>query len=101
MKSTTPDLIPDAGELPGVPKGEGFFWCGHCRHVVELSQRQVDAAENAPAGSLAKLKCPRCHHYEARWRVPSPERERPEPPSVPAHSDQAQALFAQLKGVLA
>jgi len=87
---STPELL----ELPpGVPTREGFFWCGSCLHVVDLSQREVDAAENAPAGSLVKLKCPRCRHHEVQWRFPSPVRaKRPAP--APVSLERGRELFA-------
>jgi hypothetical protein len=69
-----PVALADDGQAAGVASRAGFFWCGHCNHVVTLSQREVDAAESAPTGSLVKMKCPRCHHHEARWRFPSPPR---------------------------
>ncbi len=76
-----------SGEPVGVPSREGFFWCERCHHVVTLSQREVDLAESAPAGSLLKLKCPACHHHEVRWRFPSVIR----PARVQVYSEQGVA----------
>lgn len=74
----------------------GFFHCDHCNHVVEPSQHQIEAAENAPAGSLLKLKCPRCHKHEVSWRVPSVKAfKKPEP--EPVSHERGLELFAQLK----
>ena len=94
-----PIALADDGQAAGVPSGEGFFWCEHCHHTVTLGQYEVDAAENAPAGSLVKLKCPRCKHHEVRWRFPS----APRPPKrvpVPVEYDHGLELFAALKAEL-
>lgn len=87
---------------------EGFFWCEHCRKVVdELSQREIDAALSAPAGSLVKLKCPGCHHHEVRWRDPSPARaigydNRPiKDPPKPVSVERGKELFARVRAGLA
>ena len=89
-------------ELPieletGVPSRDGLFWCGHCSHVVELSQHQVDAAEAAPAGALVKLKCPKCKRHEVEWRFPTPPSRKelglPKLP-VPVSFDHGLELFA-------
>jgi hypothetical protein len=71
-----PVALVDDGQAAGVASRAGFFWCGHCNHVVTLSQREVESAENAPAGALVKMKCPRCHHHEACWRFPSQAKRR-------------------------
>lgn len=81
------------GEPVGVPSHDGFFWCAHCEHVVELTQREVEAAESAPAGSLVQLKCPRCKHHAVRWRFPSRSKPRP----VPAVSlERGRELFSRI-----
>jgi phage FluMu protein Com len=77
----------------------GFFHCGHCNHVVEPSEQQIAAAENAPAGSLLKLKCPRCHKHEVGWRPPIVKAwKKPEP--VPMSLERGLELFAELKQAL-
>lgn len=80
----------------------GFFHCGHCNHVVEPSAVQIEAAENAPAGSLLKLKCPRCHKHEVGWKVPAVSRSRPVK-RVPVYvsAEQGKELFKQLREQLA
>lgn len=58
------------------PPPDGFFWCAHCKKVVSLSEQQVAAALDAPAGSLLNLKCPGCHHPTVEWRAPAPITKR-------------------------
>lgn len=97
MKRDTTMTLIDVEPTKGVPSRDGFFLCGHCQHVVELTQREVDAAENAPAGSLMKLKCPRCHHREVSWRFSSVPKPRPVPLSqIPVSRERARELFAQI-----
>ena len=93
-----PIALAGDGQAAGVPSGEGFFWCEHCHHTVTLGQYEVDAAENAPAGALVKLKCPRCHHHEVRWRFPSAPRSKPRP--APVDLERGLELFAGLKAEL-
>ncbi len=86
-------------EPAGVPSREGFFWCGHCKHVVNVTQREVELAENAPLGSLVKLRCVLCRHHEVVWKFPQAPRVKPAPQPVPV--ERAHELFAVLKGVCA
>lgn len=78
----------------------GFFWCGHCCHVVEPSERQLDVFENAPAGSLATLKCPRCRRWEMRYKQPKPEKPKPwgwRNTLVPVSVERAAELFSGIR----
>lgn len=69
----------------------GFFLCGHCNHVVEPSEHQITAAENAP--------CPRCHKHEVAWRPPVVKAwKKPEP--VPVSHERGLELFAEVKQAL-
>jgi hypothetical protein len=71
MKPGTPELIADLEIAAGVPKADGFCWCGHCHHVVKVCQHDVDRLETAWAGGFPLLlKCPRCHHHKVRLRFP-------------------------------
>jgi hypothetical protein len=92
MKLITPDLIEIAA---GLPKNDGFCWCGHCHHVVKLPQHDIDRLETAFAGGLVlKLKCPQCAHHEVRLKfpqVPRPKRVKP-----PVDPDKVPGLFAQV-----
>ena len=76
----------------GTPSRPGLYVCGHCEQVVTPSQREIDTAENAPAGSLVKLKCPCCKHWAVAWHQPSKERA----PRVilPVDGARAATLFA-------
>lgn len=96
MKETTLPLLEEA---PGVPTRAGFFYCSRCKAVVTLSQQQVDAAENAPAGSLMKLKCPGCHHWDVQWKFPQVPKVKPAP--QPVSLERGQELFAALKEAVA
>lgn len=83
-------------EIPaGVSSRDGFFLCGHCHHVVDLSQREIDRAESAPAGALVDLKCPLCKRWEVRWHFPSPVKQKIRP-MIPVSSERAHELFAQI-----
>ena len=84
--------LADDGQAAGVPTLSGFFWCEHCNHVVTLSQLEVDTAESAPMGSLVKMKCPRCHHHEVRWRFPRPAK-RVQPAPEPVSLERGRELF--------
>ena len=97
---TAPALmrLADDGQAAGVPSREGFFWCEHCRHVITLGQREVDAAESAPAGSLVKMKCPRCKHHEVRWKFPTPRHVKPAP--EPVSLERGRELFAGIYALL-
>jgi hypothetical protein len=81
---------------PGVPppSDDGFFWCQHCNHVVRVSESEEEIAANAPAGSRALLKCPRCHKREVFWRTPTVNRARPTPP--PLALERGRELFAKI-----
>lgn len=73
----------------------GFFLCDHCHRVVELSAREVEAAENGPDGRLVDLPCPRCRHRAVNWHWPTPPRVKPA--SVPVDRERAKELFKQIK----
>lgn len=83
---------PSTGETP-----DGFFWCGHCNHAMDL------AADADPAGTF---KCSRCHKWTVRWKFPSPARApRPKMQAPPALavapcSEQAASLFSSLKNAV-
>ena len=99
------ELLHQAEEpMAGISKREGFFLCLHCHHVAHPSQREIDSAENAPAGSLIKLKCRGCHKHEVVWKTPTPARAIKKPRQVNAprnermlDADQVHAGFALLK----
>lgn len=98
MHTTQPEVPAVAPELAR----EGFFWCGHCHHVVELEERLVQSALDAPSGSLLRLKCPRCRHHEVEWRLPSRRRPRVVPlVQRPVDPERGAELWAELKRKLA
>lgn len=76
---------------------DGFFWCGHCNHVIPLSA-------DCEAGQT--YKCTRCHKWTVRWRFPSLARARrplmqaAPTPAVPPCSEQAASLFSSLKNAV-
>jgi hypothetical protein len=73
----------------------GFFLCGRCDQVVELSERQLDAALDGPGGCAADMKCPCCHHRSVRW---SGARRRPVRPCVSL--ERGRELFAAIRAAL-
>jgi hypothetical protein len=92
----------EAEPMAGVPTREGFFLCLHCHHVAHPSQREIDSAENAPAGALIKLKCRGCHKHEVIWKVPMPARAAKKPRHERMlDAKQVHAGFAALKRELA
>jgi hypothetical protein len=87
--------LADDSEALGVPKNDGFFLCGHCKHVVKMPVRVVDAAESAAAkGGRLLITCPRCKHDEAQLRYPS--RPRPKPAPQPVSLERGAELWAEL-----
>ena len=73
---------------------DGFFWCGHCHHIVTLSAQQEETWLNAPAASRAEIKCPRCHKWDVLWRTPSVRRPKSSP--LPVDDARAHALFSNI-----
>lgn len=83
-------------EIPaGVSSRDGFFHCGHCLCVVNLSQHEIDRAESAPAGTLVDLKCPKCKRWEVRWHFPTPVKQKVKP-TVPVSQERGHELFARI-----
>lgn len=82
----------------GVPKNDGFCWCGHCHHVVKMSQHDVDRLETAYAGGLClKIKCPRCNHHKVQLRFPQVPKAKPAPKRV--DPERGHNLFLQMHAV--
>lgn len=71
---------------------DGFFYCEHCNHVVELEP---------DLEFLETHKCPRCKKWAVIWRVPSPKYSKPEPRPVPAFSEVAKLNFQKMREVCA
>lgn len=70
---------------------EGFFWCEHCNHVIELPP---EAEVNQT------YKCQRCHHWTVRWKFPAKPRAVPRPrPAAPEVAAAGfRAIYAALEG---
>lgn len=69
----------------------GFFYCGHCNHVIGLS---------AEADTDQTHKCPRCKKWQVRWRFESKPRVKAEPAPVPAFSEVANQAFDSMRACL-
>ncbi len=78
----------------------GFFLCDHCHRVVELSAREIEAAENGPEGRLVDLPCPQCRHRAVNWVFADGHQnqgQRVKPAPVPVDRERAKMLFKQIK----
>ena len=80
---------------------DGFFLCGHCHRVVELSPVEIEAAEQSPEGRLVDLQCPRCGWNDVSWRPISARRPKTVPAEQrPVTDARAAELFAQVRRAL-
>ena len=80
MTDTSPQLFERAGE--------GFFWCAHCSHVIDLPP-EAEVNQN--------YKCTRCRHWTVRWKFPAVRSGRV---IHPAPIESALAGFAAMRAAV-
>ncbi len=77
---------------PPPARAEGFFWCGHCNHVIDLDP-ECEVTQT--------YKCPRCRKWTVKWKFPMKPRVKPEPVPISPASARASELFSNLKNAVA